>query len=184
MLSSISALILRLWGWKITGSYPSQLDKVVIAVGPHTSNWDFPVGVLVNSAGKFNANYVGKHTLFGPPFGAFFRWLGGIPVDRSKKTGGNFVSATVEAFKREKRMHLVISPEGTRKKVDKIRSGFYYIAVGAGVPIAFCQFNWGKKEVFFDPVLFYPTGNEEKDLEYVWNYFKGIPGYNPEQGIN
>lgn len=184
MLSSLSALILRLWGWKITGSYPFHVDKVVIAVGPHTSSWDFPVGVMVNSAGKFNANYVGKHTLFGPPFGAFFRWLGGIPVDRSKKTGGNFVSATVEAFKREKRMHLVISPEGTRKKVDKIRSGFYYIAVGAGVPIAFCQFNWGKKEVYFDPVFFYPTGDEEKDLEYVWNYFKGIPGYHPELGIN
>lgn len=182
MLSKLSAFILKLWGWKITGQYPYDVPKLVLAVGPHTSNWDFPVGVLVNSAGKMHANYVGKHTLFVWPFGAFFRWLGGIPVDRSRK-GGNFVSATVEAFRQNKRMHLVISPEGTRKKVERFRTGFYHIARQAGVPIALCIFNWPKKEVFFDPVLFYPTDNEEQDMAYFWNYFKDIPGKNPAQGV-
>ncbi|MBK8557151.1 MAG: 1-acyl-sn-glycerol-3-phosphate acyltransferase [Lewinellaceae bacterium] len=182
MLSTISAWILRLWGWKITGKYPHEVAKLVIAVGPHTSNWDFPVGVLVNSAGRCHANYVGKHTLFRWPLGIFFRWLGGIPVDRSKKHG-NFVAATVEAFNREPRLHLVISPEGTRKKVDKFKTGFYHIARLAEVPIVLCVFDWPKKEVFFDPIFFYPTDNEEKDMEYLWNYFKGIPGKNPEQGV-
>ncbi len=182
MLSWISKLILRLWGWKITGQYPRDLAKVVIAVAPHTSNWDFPVGVLVNSAGKYRANYVGKHTIFRWPFGYLFRWLGGIPVDRSKRH--NFVSATAEAFQREPRFHLVMAPEGTRKKVDKFKTGFYHIARLAQVPICLCTFHWGTKEVHFDPQLFYPTDNEEADMAYIWNYFKGIPGANPEQGID
>jgi len=181
MLSRLSAFILRLWGWKITGHYPSELKKVVVAVAPHTSSWDFPVGVLVNSAGQYHANYLGKHTLFRPPIGIFFRWLGGIPVERTQNH--NYVASTVEAFKQNERIHLVIAPEGTRKKVAKLKTGFYHIARLAQVPICFCVFNWGKKEVFFDPVLFHPTGNEEADMAYIWNYFKGIKGANPEQGI-
>ncbi len=183
MLSSISAFIMRLWGWKITGHYPFELDKVVVAVGPHTSNWDFPLGVLTNSAGRLNANYVAKHSLFRWPFGYLFRWWGGIPVNRSKKGGGNFVTATVEAFEREKRLHLVISPEGTRTKVDKFKTGFYHIARLAKVPICLCKFDWATREVFFDPELFFLTGDEEKDLDFIWNYFKGVQGANPDQGI-
>lgn len=181
MFSWISNAILRLWGWKITGHYPGELDKVVVAVAPHTSNWDFPVGVLVNSAGRFHANYVGKHSIFRWPFGYFFRWLGGIPVDRSKNH--NFVSAIVEAFHREKRLHLVIAPEGTRTKVERFKTGFYHIARLAQVPICLCTFNWEKMEVFFDPVLFHTTEDEAADLVYIWNYFKGVKGANPEQGI-
>lgn len=181
MLSWLSKLILQLWGWKVTGHYPHELKKVVIAVAPHTSNWDFPVGVLVNSAYQCHANYVGKHTIFRWPFGIFFRWLGGIPVDRSKSH--NFVSATAEAFQREPRFHLVMAPEGTRKKVDKFKTGFYHIARLAGVPICLCIFNWTTKEVHFDPRHFHPTDNEEADIAYIWNYFKGIPGANPEQGV-
>jgi 1-acyl-sn-glycerol-3-phosphate acyltransferase len=181
MLSWLSKFILKLWGWKVTGHYPHELAKVVIAVAPHTSNWDFPVGVLVKSAYKLRANYVGKHTLFRWPFGAFFRWLGGIPVDRSKSS--NFVAATAEAFRREPRLHLVLAPEGTRKKVEKFKTGFYHIARLAGVPICLCTFNWLKKEVFFDPQLFHPTDDEGADIAHIWNYFKGIPGKNPAQGV-
>lgn len=182
MFSILSAWILKLWGWKITGHYPVEQPKVVIAVAPHTSNWDFPVGVLVKSAGKYKANYVGKHTIFRWPFGYLFRWLGGIPVDRSQSH--NFVAATVDAFNREPHLHLVMAPEGTRKKVQKFKTGFYHIARLAGVPICLCIFDWGKKEVHFDPQLFYPTDNEEADIAYIWNYFKDIPGANPDQGIN
>jgi hypothetical protein len=82
----------------------------------------------------------------------------------------------VEAFKREPRIHLVIAPEGTRKKVEKLKSGFYHIARLTGSPICLCKFDFAKKEVFFDPVLFQPTNDEGKDLEYIWNYFKGVPG--------
>lgn len=182
MFSRISALILKWWGWRVTGRYPRELSKVVIAVAPHTSNWDFPVGVLVNSAERLHANYLGKHTLFRWPFGALFRWLGGIPVDRSKP-GNNFVSATVEAFQREKKLHLVIAPEGTRKRVGRFKTGFYHIARLAEVPICLCTFNWATREVRFDPELFYPGADEEKDLAWLWNYFKDIPGANPEQGV-
>ncbi len=181
MLSLLSRFILWLVGWKITGQYPHHLSKVVVAVAPHTSTWDFPLGVLVNSAGRCHANFVGKHTLFQGPFGFLFRWWGGIPVDRS--TNHNFVSATVEAFHREKRFHLVIAPEGTRKKVTKFKTGFYHIARLAGVPICLCQFDFAKKEVFFDPILFYPTNDEAADLHFIWEYFKGIRGGNPEKGI-
>jgi hypothetical protein len=80
-------------------------------------------------------------------------------------------------------MHLVISPEGTRAKVPKFKTGFYHIARLAGVPIVLCTFRFPEKEVFFDPELFYPTGNEKKDLEHIWNYYKGIPGKNPEKSI-
>ncbi|HLP94271.1 MAG TPA: 1-acyl-sn-glycerol-3-phosphate acyltransferase [Saprospiraceae bacterium] len=182
MFSLFSRFILWLFGWKITGHYPRELSHVVIAVAPHTSAWDFPLGVLVNSAGRFRANYMGKHTLFKPPFGWFFRWLGGIPVDRS--TNHNLVSATVEAFKREPRIHLVIAPEGTRKKVDKFKSGFYHIARLAGVPICLCKFDFEAREVFFDPELFYPTENEAKDLAFIWQYFSGVPGKIKELGID
>lgn len=181
MFSLLSRFILWAIGWKITGHYPRELTHVVIAVAPHTSAWDFPLGVLTNSAEKFRANYMGKHNLFKPPFGFFFRWLGGIPVDRS--SNHNLVAATVEAFRREPRIHLVIAPEGTRKKVQKLKSGFYHIARLAGVPICLCKFDFAKREVFFDPTLFYPTDNEEADLAYIWNYFKGIPGKNPELGV-
>jgi 1-acyl-sn-glycerol-3-phosphate acyltransferase len=102
-------------------------------------------------------------------------------VDRS--ANHNFVSATAEAFKREKRFHLVIAPEGTRKKVDKFKTGFYHIARLAEVPISLCTFDFSKKIVFFDPVLFYPTNDEKADLQYLWNYFKGVRGGVPERGI-
>ncbi|MCC7244937.1 MAG: 1-acyl-sn-glycerol-3-phosphate acyltransferase [Saprospiraceae bacterium] len=184
MFSRISALILRLWGWKITGQYPAHLDKVVVIAAPHTSNWDFPLGVLVNSAVPCHANYVGKHTLFRWPFGILFRWLGGIPVDRSRKTGGHFVDAIVAAFHREPRMHLVIAPEGTRSKVSKFKTGFYHIARQANVPICLCTFDWAKKEVCFDPQLFYPGNDEDADIEYLWNYYKGVKGAVPENGID
>ncbi len=181
MFSRISAFILWSLGWKITGHYPSELAKVVVAVAPHTSTWDFPLGVLVNSAGRFNANYLGKHTLFQGPFGFLFRWWGGIPVERSKNH--NFVAETVKAFQREPRLHLVIAPEGTRKKVEKLKTGFYHIARLAGVPICLCKFDFAHREVFFDPEYFYPTNDEAADLAYIWNYFKTVKGANPELGI-
>jgi 1-acyl-sn-glycerol-3-phosphate acyltransferase len=174
MFTLLSRFILWALGWKITGHYPRELSHVVVAVAPHTSAWDFPLGVLVNSAGRFKANYMGKHTLFKPPFGFFFRWLGGIPVDRTKNH--NLVAATVEAFKSEPRIHLVIAPEGTRKKVDKFKSGFYHIARLAGAPICLCKFDFARKEVFFDPVLFHTTADEKEDMARIWRYFEGVRG--------
>ncbi len=181
MFAAISSWLLRLWGWKVTGRYPYDIPKLVLIVAPHTSNWDFIVGVLVKAAYRIKANYVGKHTLFRWPFGALFRWLGGIPVDRTRRT--NFVSSMAEAFRQREYLHLVLSPEGTRKKVERFRTGFYHIARMAQVPIALCKFDWRLKEIHFEPQLFFPTGDEAADLAYLWNYFKGVIGKNPAHGI-
>jgi hypothetical protein len=181
MFSAICAYLFKAWGWRVTGRYPHEIDKLVICVAPHTSNWDFPVGVLVRSAERIKARFVGKEALFRWPHGFLFRWLGGVPVERTK--GSNFVAATASAFRREAHMHLVIAPEGTRKKVDRFRTGFYFLAKEAGVPIVLCTFNWQTRTVHFDEQLFYPGQDEQADLMFIWNYFKDVPGYHPEKGI-
>ncbi len=177
MFSAISKWILRLWGWKIEGQYPYELNKFVIIVIPHTSGWDFPLGLLVRSALKADIKYIGKASLFRPPFGWLFRALGGYPVDRSKRH--NYVDAVVDIFNREEKFALTIAPEGTRQKVNKLKTGFYYIALGAKVPIVMVKFDWGNKIVGIrEP--FYPTGNFDADMEAIKAYFKGAKGKVPE----
>jgi 1-acyl-sn-glycerol-3-phosphate acyltransferase len=147
---------------------------------PHTSNWDFPVGILLKFGYRMDVQYIAKHTLFRPPFGWFFRWTGGIPVDRSKKN--NFVNAMVETLKKYDKISLSLAPEGTRKKVKKLKSGFYWIAHKSNVPLIFVRFDWGKKIVSFsDP--FHTTGEYEADLKVIKEHFKSASGRIPEYGI-
>lgn len=175
----ISRFILRLLGWKIEGRYPFEILKLVLIVVPHTSNWDFPLGLLVRSALGIPGNFVGKDSLFKPPLGWLMRWLGGIPVDRSQRS--HYVEQTVQLYKERKQVCLVIAPEGTRKKVDQLKTGFYHIAKGAGVPILMCKFDWEHKIVgFSDP--FYPTNDQEADFKVIYQYFKGVKGKIPEFG--
>ena len=178
MLASISRFILRLFGWKIEGWDPNQLDKYVIIVIPHTSNWDFPLGLLVrNAMNAPHLKFIGKHTLFRPPFGAIFRWLGGYPVDRTHRT--HFVDSIVDLYKSQDRFVVVLSPEGTRKKVDQLKTGFYYIALGAGVPIVMVKFDWGTKTVSWrEP--FTPSANWEADRRVIEDYYRGVQGKVPE----
>lgn len=180
MFSKISNWILKLWGWKIEGEYPHHIPKMVVMVIPHTSNWDFPVGLLLRSAIKADIKYVGKATLFRPPFGWIFRALGGYPVDRTKSS--NYVDAVVDIFNREDSFALTIAPEGKRQRVERLKTGFYFIAVGANVPIARVKFDWGKKVLgFAEP--FYPTGDYEKDLPEILRYFADAKGYHPAWGF-
>jgi 1-acyl-sn-glycerol-3-phosphate acyltransferase len=183
MLSIIAYGLMRLFGWNVTGKYPFEVPKVIIAVAPHTSNWDFPIGLGTKLGWKIPAGYAAKHTLFWGPMAYFHRYFDGVPVDRSKK-GGNFVANLVDKINELDHFHLVIAPEGRRDKVERFKTGFYHIAKQAGIPICLCSFNWDKKEVHFDPELFYPTDNEEADLQYIWNYYKGKVGYRPEHGIS
>ena len=122
-----------LMGWKYQGMFPSELKKYVIIAAPHTSWVDFPVAILARNASGIKINFIGKDSLFNGPFGWFFRGLGGAPVDRSKNN--NLVDAIVDIFNSREQFRLGLSPEGTRKKVEKWKTGFYYIAKGAGVPI-------------------------------------------------
>jgi 1-acyl-sn-glycerol-3-phosphate acyltransferase len=120
---------------------------------------------------------VGKHTLFRGPFGIFMRWLGGVPVDRAAAAG--FVAETVRALREAERMTLVIAPEGTRKFTDKWKSGFYRIAVAAGVPIFPVGFDYPRRVIFFAP-LFHPTGDYEKDLPEIQRHFRADMARKPE----
>lgn len=179
MFSKISAFILKLWGWKLKGDYPHHLDRVVIVPIPHTSNWDFPVGVLLRSASKADVKFVAKDSLFKPPFGWIFRALNGVPVERSRRN--RFVDSMVEVFEREKRFHTCIAPEGTRSKVDKLKSGFYYIAKGANAHILPVAFDWGTMTLEWG-TPFPPSENIDADIERLHEFFKGVKGKVPENG--
>jgi len=180
MLRPIYLLLFKLLGWKTIGNMPDA-PKFIVAVAPHTSNWDFPVGLAARSILRItNAQFLGKSQLFKPPFGWFFRWLGGHPVDRT--SSHDMVDQVVNIFNRHERFILAMAPEGTRKKVDKMRTGFYYIAKGAKVPIVPVGFDFEKKEVIvLDPV--YPTDNMEHDLETILKFYRSVKGRNPELGL-
>ena len=179
MYSAFCSFMLRITGWKITGDFPYHIKKYIIVVIPHTSNWDFPLGLLIRGFLKQNISFFAKKSLFRFPFGGLFRWLGGIPVDRSKHT--NFVDAVVSLYNNHDELHTVIAPEGTRSKVKTLKTGFYYIAKGAKIPIILCKFDYGKKEVHFaEP--FYTTDNKEADFQFIRDHFKHVKGKNPELG--
>ena len=168
MISWFSKIIfLRLMGWKIEGDFPS-LNKFVLAVVPHTRNADFIIGVLTRAVVDQKISYVGKKELFNPLTGWFFRALGGTPINRNSTE--NKVSSIAKIFKEKEVFRMAIAPEGTRKKVDKWKTGFYYIAMEAEVPILLVNFNYALKQVGFLK-LFYPTGNIEKDFKEMESYF-------------
>jgi 1-acyl-sn-glycerol-3-phosphate acyltransferase len=181
VIRRICQWILKIWGWKITGEIDHFPKKTLVAVSPHTSNWDFPVGILVRNALGINIRFLGKHSLFVPPLGWLMRWLGGYPIDRRKRT--NTVDSVVDIFNKHEDFIIAIAPEGTRKKVDQIKTGFLFIAQKANIPIMICRFDWQIKEVRFGP-LFYPTGNTEEDIATYRSFFKGVKGYYPHLGLD
>ncbi|HEU5290892.1 MAG TPA: lysophospholipid acyltransferase family protein [Cyclobacteriaceae bacterium] len=182
MLRQICYLILKLAGWKAAGQFPYELKKYVVIVGPHTSNWDFIIGVLFRKALRLEkARYLGKKELFDPPFGFIFRWLGGYPVDRSKNK--NMVEEVVKVFNEHDEFGIALSPEGTRKRVDKLRTGFYNIAKGANVPIVMVGLDYANKQVVFaEP--FRVTDNQEADFDHILKFFRPIQGKFPEKSLS
>lgn len=176
MKQAFSRWILRRLGFRIDVPVPLP-KKCVVPVVPHTSNWDFPLGLLTRAAIGTDIHFVGKNSLFKGPLGGIMRRLGGHPVDRRKRT--NFVDAVVQLFSEVDELRLSVAPEGTRKKVDKLRTGFYWIARGAKVPLVLCRFDWGNRVVSFSPP-FHPTEDAEADMAYINDYFSGIEGKRPE----
>ena len=154
-------------GWRIEGDIP-DVPKMVFVVAPHSSNWDFIVGVAAKLALRLRVKYLGKDALFRFPLGILMRYLGGIPVDRS--TANDVVTSVVDQFARRKHMILAIAPEGTRKPVERWRTGFYHIARGAGVPILPVGLDWGSRTVRLG-TLFFPTGNLDADLPALRDRF-------------
>lgn len=177
MWSKISALILKSLGWRIQiEAYPLP-PKYIIAVVPHTSSLDFPMGLLIRSALREDIKFIGKDSLFKFPFGIIFRWLGGYPVDRSKRN--NFVDGVVDIFNKKDHFKVSIAPEGTRRKVSSLKTGFYYIAKGAHVPILLCKFDYGHKIIGIS-APFFPTDDADADFAFIDNYFRGVHGKNPK----
>lgn len=166
----------KLLGWKLVGTFP-QVDKCVVIVVPHTSNLDFFLGLLIRRVLNEEFHFVAKKSLFNWPWGAYFRWVGGMPIDRSKSN--NFVEACAELIKKSEKIHLTLAPEGTRKKVAEWKTGFYYIAKTAAVPIILVAFDYGKKEVKISEPHF-PTDDKDADFPNYREFFKGVIGRIPE----
>lgn len=168
-------------GWKIKGEAPHDVKKYIMIVAPHTSNWDFIIGVLARPLMRLShVKFVGKSQLFKPPYGWLFRWMGGYPVDRSK--ANNLVEAIVNIYNEKDAFAIAIAPEGTRKYVGKLKTGFYHIAKGAGIPIVTAGFDFPSKTILIhDP--FYPTDDMEADLSKLMDVFRHIKGRHPEHGI-
>lgn len=181
MFRLFSKVILKLIGWRITGHYPYDVKKKILVAAPHTSNWDFPLGIMIRSALNDDIKFVGKASLFTGPLGWVFHALGGIPVDRSKSN--NFVSGVVEQMNSRESLAILLAGEGQRKKVEKFKTGFYYIARNAKVPILPTILDFDKKEFRFAP-LFMPTEDAAADIDYIESLFRGIRGHNSKNSFH
>jgi 1-acyl-sn-glycerol-3-phosphate acyltransferase len=176
LVAALGRFMMGVRGWRVEGEIP-DIPKLVMAVAPHTSNWDFLTGLWVKLALRIGAHFVAKHTLFFWPLAPVMRWLGGLPVDRAAAAG--FVDATSRMIRDAAAFMLVVAPEGTRRRGQKWKSGFYRIAVEAGVPILLAGFDYPRKVVFFGP-LFQPTGDYEKDLAAIRSHFNAQMALVPE----
>ncbi len=169
-------LLLALFGWRVEVVLPPG-PKCVIAVYPHTSNWDFVVGYLAKLAAGIPVHFVAKHTVFRRPFGALLRSMGGIPVDRRHHAG--LVHQLEREMEEREWMWLAIAPEGTRSHVDRLHSGFYRLALGAKVPIGLAFIDYRGRVVGLTEYLV-PTGDEEADLARFRAAYDGKAGKHPE----
>jgi len=180
MVRFILGSFFKLFGWKVVGDKP-ETRKYVIIVAPHTSNWDFFVGWTVRNVIGFYPNFLAKDSLFKIPFvGWFLKNIGGVPVDRSKKT--NMVDQVVEIFEKSEDFIMTITPEGTRSYAQEWKTGFYRIADKAKVPIVKIAFDYGTKTVILDEP-FYTQGNMEAEIEEIKDYFRQFKGKNPQDGV-
>ena len=168
----LARFLLKVSGWKISGELPVEKKYVMIAA-PHSSNWDFYYGLLMNLHFKNEVYWMGKKEIFKKPFGGIMRWFGGIAVDRSKSN--NLVQSVVEEFKKKESLVVVVPPEGSRSKVDSWKSGFYFIASGAEVPILLGFLDYEKKVAGYGPLLVL-TNDKNNDMNKIKDFYKDIKG--------
>lgn len=156
----LARLGMRLAGWSVPEKAPAIKQYVLIAA-PHTTNWDLAVLLAAVLDSHSKVHWMGKDSLFPKPVAGLMKWLGGLPVDRSKNQ--NLVGACIETYQQNDEWIVAIPPEGTRSKTERWKSGFYHIAVGAGVPIQLGWVDFAKKQIGYGKT-FYPTGDYDKDL--------------------
>ncbi|CAM4183218.1 lysophospholipid acyltransferase family protein [Shewanella aquimarina] len=172
MFQSLCKAILKLSGWTIDGRLPEAPQYIAI-VGPHTSNWDFIVGVLARGALGQKIHFLGKHQLFIPPWGWLFRAIGGTPVDRRKNN--NLVDAAAQLFQQDPNFKLALAPEGTRSPVKRWKTGFYHIATKAQVPIVTVALDFAGKRVVI-PEAISVTGDIDKQMPQILDFYRTIKG--------
>ncbi len=175
----VSVLILKITRWRITGALP-DIPKFVMIAAPHTSNWDFPFMLLMAFKLRGQPYWMGKAAIFKKPFGGLFKWLGGLPIDRSR--AGNVVSQMVAKFNEVDRLILVIPPSGTRKRVANWKTGFYHIAAGAGVPVVLGFLDYKYKTGGVGPMVNL-TGDIDREMKQIQGFYAKFEGKNPDQGF-
>jgi len=179
LLRWLSVAFLRLTGWQVVGKLPADAAKSVLIAAPHTSNWDLPYTLMVAFALRLNVYWMGKTSLFKPPFRGLMMWLGGIPVDRGQSN--NLVAASSAAIMQAAGpLQLIVPPEGTRSGTRYWKTGFYYIAAGAGVPIVMAYLDYDKKIGGLGPV-FQTTGDIAADMLAIKAFYADVKGKNPDQ---
>lgn len=174
---TFAATILRLAGWQPAGQWPN-LPKFLIVGAPHTSNWDGIIAVLYLLASGFDIHWMAKREVFRQPFRGVLRWLGGIPVDRQAPRG--IVEQIVDRYNTLDQFIVVITPEGTRKRVEKWKTGFYRIALGANVPIVLGYADYAQRTIGAGPILI-PSGDLESDLAQIQAFYRTIIPRHPER---
>lgn len=175
LLRQIALFFAWMLGWKMPKEVP-PLTKAVMIGAPHTSNWDFLVMLMAVLVTRYDVSWIGKHTLFKWPFGPLMRWLGGIPLDRTKSKG--FVNQMVDHFNHRENLIVIIAPEGTRKPVEKWHTGFYYMALEAKVPIVLTFMDYKKREAGIHAIEM-PTGNVEADIHRYQQFYATKTGKIP-----
>ena len=179
VLRGLSLIFLKLAGWQVKGALPPGAEKSVLIAAPHTSNWDLPYTLMVAFSLRLTPYWMGKEQIFKPPFRGLMMWLGGLPVDRARST--NLVAASVEALKAANGpLQLIVPPEGTRGKTRFWKTGFYYIAQGAQVPIVMAYLDYDKKIGGLGPV-FQPTGDIDADMAAIKSFYAPFKGKNADQ---
>ena len=177
-MKRVSTFILnRILGWRVENGFPKEPKKYIIIAAPHTSWIDFPIAILARMSVGTMVHFIGKGSLFKFPFGYFFRALGGTPVDRTKSN--KLVDAVINLFNSKEEFRLALSPEGTRKKVAHWKTGFYYIAKGAKVPVVMATLDFENKKLKISEP-YNVTGDLEKDFEHFNLFYKNVKGRNPE----
>ncbi len=175
-MKAVSRRLLHALGWTLHFSEPG-VRRYVLIVAPHTSNWDFPLGMLAAWALGLDVHFMGKHTLFEGPFGWLFRALGGIPVDR--KASGGLVEQVAARFEAAQSLVLAVTPEGTRGRSTYWKSGFWRIARAAGVPIVMATLDYGRKEIVVSEP-FTPGEDRDADFDHIRAFYAGRRGKRPE----
>lgn len=178
MIKWLAGFILKIFGWKVTAGVPEGIDKAVIIMAPHTSNWDFVIGRLAFASKGIRISLMIKKESFFFPLGPVLRALGGIPVDR--RHSQNTVKNISRYFETREKFYLVITPEGTRKRVERWKKGFYFIAEHAQVPILLGYMDYRKKEGGIGPMIT-PGGDFDKDFAVIRDFYSGMHARHPEK---